>query len=117
MESSDPTRIEDSPGRELAARYRKLWPPGKNCGKPCATSARDKSREVTGLGAPPDAGTWCKMPTGRGQNRMTPSGLHAAPSPITTSAMSCEGPPANSILFSLLGVKKPTDWLSGDQNG
>ena len=55
--SSEATRIEDSPGRELAARYRKLRPSGRNCGKQCMTSARAESSEVTAWGVPPLAGT------------------------------------------------------------
>src|SRR5262249_61398999 len=66
---------------------------------------------------PPAAGTWYRMPTGLGQNRMIPSGLHAPPRPTITSAISRAGPPLISIAFSLFGTKKPIDKLSGDQNG
>src|ERR1700722_21031630 len=54
---------------------------------------------------------------GWGQKTITSSGLQAPPRPTTTSATSRAGPPATSTVFSLDGVKKPIDRLSGDQNG
>src|SRR5579864_7845690 len=57
------------------------------------------------------------MPIGRGQNRITPSGLQAPPRPTMTSAISRAGPPLIPTTFSLFGTKKPIDKLSGDQNG
>src|SRR5258708_31257411 len=62
VESSEPARIEDSPGRELAARYRKWRPPGRNCGEPCALSPRAASRDATGVGAAPARATWDQIP-------------------------------------------------------
>src|SRR5579864_5561874 len=109
VESSEPARIEDSPGRELAARYRNWRPSGRNCGNPCATSARASSSEVTEVGLPPAAETWHRMPIGRGQNRITPAGLQAPPLPTMRSAISRAGPPLMSTAFNLFGTKKPID--------
>src|SRR5215471_13524528 len=75
--SSELARMEDSPGRELAARYTNWRPPGRNCGNACAISARESSSEVTGVAGPPATEIWYRMPAGRGQNRMTPAGLQA----------------------------------------
>src|SRR5262245_52489897 len=52
-------------------------------------------------------------------NRMMPSELHAAPPflPVLASVSVCGRPPLMAIVFNLFPAIKPTDRLSGDQNG
>ena len=52
-----------------------------------------------------------------GANTMVPSVLHAPPRPYAAAASTRAGPPARSSRFKEPLAKKPSDSLSGDQNG
>src|SRR2546425_5778307 len=97
--------------------YRKCLPSGRNCGHLWATSWRDSSSVVTGVGTPPDADTRYNLFEISGVKMITPSRFHEAPPPVDVSHSVCGGPPATSIFLSLPPAKKPMKWLSGDQNG
>ena len=52
-----------------------------------------------------------------GANTIVPLRLHAPPRPCIAAASTRAGPPARSMRFSDPPAKKPSDSLSGDQNG
>src|SRR6267378_6751068 len=55
--------------------------------------------------------------TASGANRITPPGPHAPPRPKGASQTANAEPPLRSVVFNLPPAKKPSDRLSGDQNG
>src|SRR5215469_6882573 len=101
----------------LRARYRK--PPGNNCGQRCDAYPRACGL-VTGVGLPPDAGTW-KRPDSNDPNKMRPSVSQAPPRLINphpgVSQIASGVPPAKSTRSILPAREKPIDLLSGDQKG
>ena len=71
----------------------------------------DRSRLAAGGGHSVDGGIMS------GAKRIVPSRLQVPPLPFSASQSVKAGPPEISIFLSLPSAKKPTAWLSGDQNG
>src|SRR5678816_2220057 len=69
------------------------------------------------VGSPPAADTLISGPAVDGVKRITLSGLHAPPRPDTASHNVMTGPPAAATFFIFPFAKKPSERLSGDQNG
>src|SRR5215471_4937259 len=86
-------------------------PSGRNCGK------RAPVGPPRVFASPPRADTRCSGVPGDGVNTITLSEFHVPPRPSLASARIRAGPPATSHRLSLPPAKKPTDALSGDQNG
>src|SRR5437899_2245209 len=71
---------------------------------------------VAGTGLPPEAAT-CWSGPALGENRITPLELQLPPRAEGDSHNATGRPPATSMRLILPAAKKPSDWLSGDQNG
>src|ERR1700682_2379870 len=95
----------------------KWRPSGNRCGYRGEFSPWALSIVVNREGLPPSAETLSSGPSFTELNRITPRELHAAPPPVTTSQIGRGVPPASSTRCSLPPPKKPSDLLSGDQNG
>src|SRR6185436_8737453 len=73
---------------------------------------------VTSLAWPDDAGTRDNGVTPPRENRMDPSEPQVPCATLDgTAARTCGWAPPRSIRFNLKSAKKPSDRLSGDQNG
>ena len=86
-----------------SSRYSAKRPPPMNCGSAC--SRCPGASVVTGVNAPPDAGTRCSPPF-RTPTMMTPSSLHDPPPRAGRSASWTGGLPSMAAFTSFTSV----DW-------
>src|SRR5215831_176285 len=72
---------------------------------------------VTGCGTPPADETRYNGPGPFDAKTMVPPAFHVPVFPEGASHTTCEATPETSIALSFRAAKKPTERLSGDQNG